>query len=155
MGSPIATVPPSGTRIESSVPSASAIESDSLGIVSSCATAATSVLELACCQLVRERRRETAFAHAFQLLVDLALELVQAARFDAFGFELRAEEHDRVARLPLVELSLGPVRAGIAARVTDEPVRQRLDERGSVPAAYMCERPRRGVAHRPDAHPVD
>src|SRR5262245_17126077 len=105
---------------------ASAIESDSFGIVSS--RAKSSLLELARPQVARERRREATLAHPLQLVARLLLDLVDRRPGDALRLELRAEEDDRVARPPLVELAVGPVRARVAPRVPHEPVRDRLQE---------------------------
>src|ERR1700750_1109632 len=104
---------------------ASAIESDSLGIVSSFVT---SVLELGRRQVRRERRLEPALAHPLQLVGELALELVELRRGHALRLELGAQDDDRVTPLPLVELSLGAVGAGVAPGMADEAVRDRLDE---------------------------
>src|SRR5919108_5076781 len=133
---------------------ASAIESESLGIVSSRATW-TSVLELASGQSGRERRGEPALPHPLQLVAQLLLELVETTRLDPLGFELRAEEHDRVARLPVVELSLGPVGAGIAARVADEAIRERLDEGRAVAVPRARDRSLGSVTDDPYTHAVD
>ena len=48
----------------------------------------------------------------------------------------------RIALPPAVELALGPVLAGIAARVADEAVRERLDEHGTVARARVRDRVR-------------
>src|SRR5262245_47077688 len=97
---------------------ASAIESESFGIVSSPGT--PSVLELRRGELGRERRGEAALAHPVELGAQLALDLVEIGRADAFRLELRAEDDDGIARAPLVELALGSVGAWVAARVADE-----------------------------------
>src|SRR5262245_63626960 len=133
---------------------ASAIESDSLGIVSSRAMPGL-VVELVGRQIARERRGKPALPHLLQLLVHVLLELVEDIRFDAFGLELRPKAHDRVAGPPLVELSVGPVVAWIAPRVTDEAIGQRLDECRPVAAPPMRERPLCRVADSPDPPAVD
>ena len=79
----------------------------------------------------------------------LALESVERRGVDALRLELRAEHDDRIARPPLLELALHPIGAGIAARVPDEAIRQRLDERRPVAATRMSDCACRGLAHAP------
>src|SRR4029453_4252698 len=133
---------------------ASAMESDSFGMVSSRATSAL-VLELAGRELARERSRQAPLAHPLELLAALALEVVHLRGRDALGLELGAQARDRVTGLPVVELPLGPVGAGVAARVTDEAVRQRLDEGRAAARPCVRDGTCGGLADRPDAHPVD
>ena len=106
-------------------------------------------------QLGRERRGEPALAHPLELRAHLGLDLVEVARVDPLGLELRAEDDDRVPRPPLLELALGAIRAGIASRVADEAVRERLDEHRPVTRARMRDRVAGRLAHGPHAHAVD
>src|SRR5262245_27144563 len=105
---------------------ASAIESDSLGMVSS-RGGMCSVLELVSVELGREGRREAVRSHPLESLGHLALDLDDLAGVDPLRLELGAEDDDRIALPPPVELPFGPIRARIASRVPDEAVRQRLD----------------------------
>ena len=114
-----------------------------------------SVLELAGRQLCGKRRSKPALPHALELVGHFLLELVEAGWFDALGFELRTEQDDRIARLPLVELSFRPIRARVATRVAAEAVGQRLDERRSVVASRVRERALRRLPYRPHRHAVD
>src|SRR5206468_5711334 len=111
--------------------------------------------ELASGQLVRERSCETALAHPRQLVRHPLLDVVESRRLDALGLELCAEDDDRVPRPPLVELALGAVRTGIAARVTDEAVGESLDERGPLARTGVRDSAVRRLADRPHAHAVD
>ena len=55
----------------------------------------------------------------------------------------------------MLELTVGAIGAGVAARVADEAVRQSLDEHRPVPRAGMRDGALGGLTHGPDAHPVD
>ena len=83
------------------------------------------------------------------------LELVEASRCDTLRLELRTQHGERIPRRPFLELALRPIGAGIATRVSDEPVRECLDERRPVALAHVGERTCGSLAHEPDAHAVD
>src|SRR6185436_6607326 len=64
-------------------------------------------------------------------------------------------DDERVARLPALELALGPVLPGVAARMPDEAVRPGLDElRPAALADPLDDLPRR-CTDGSDVHPVE
>src|SRR5581483_3418930 len=69
--------------------------------------------------------------------------------------QARPRDDERVALAPAVELALGAVLAGVAARVADEAVRERLDERGALAGAHALERRACYLAHCPEIVAVD
>src|SRR4051812_12569540 len=133
---------------------ASAIESESFGIVSS-AGSAGSILELACIELGRERSGKAALAHLLELVGHVLLQCVERGAAQTILFELGAKQNDGVARPPLVELPFGSISAGVAPRVPDIAIREGLDEGRPITGAHVHDGSRRGVAHLPDAHAVD
>ena len=66
-----------------------------------------------------------------------------------------ARHHQRVALAHLVQLARLAVGAGVAARVPDEPVGERLQERRPGARARVLHRALRRLAHRPHVHAVD
>src|SRR5262249_25484484 len=87
-----------------------------------------STLELAERLRLGERRPQAPLLVLGELGIDGRLELVQPRGLDAFLLEPRAEQHERVPLAPAIELAVGPILAGIAPRVADESVGDRLDE---------------------------
>ena len=85
-------------------------------------------LELAEGPRLGERRREPALLISASCTSTSASTLVDRWTRPRRPLEPRAQHDERVALAPPVELALGPVLAGIAARVADEAVGDRLDE---------------------------
>src|SRR5581483_10518290 len=67
----------------------------------------------------------------------------------------RGGDEEWIALLPVVELSLGAVFAGVAARMADEAIGAGLDELGALSAAHALDDLRGGRAHGTHVHPVD
>src|SRR5262249_51752428 len=106
-------------------------------------------------ELGREGRCEAVRSHPLEPLAHLALDLVELGGVDALRLELGAEDDDRIALPPAVELAFGPVRTRIASRVAHEAVRQRLAEHAPLPPARVRHRVPGSLAHGPHAHAVD
>src|SRR5581483_1433182 len=104
---------------------------------------------------VGERRRERSRLDRVQLCGDVGLDGVQLVRAGSVLEQPSTRDAQRVALAPAVELALRPVLARVAARVPDEAVRERLDERRSLAAADGLERSPRRLAHGPQVVAVD